>query len=89
MKPRLFCDSARNRLQYRPWLRAILSNAENEETRRWPPLHGNIEDVIGDLQVYAEAGAEHVIMEIAGESFADKFRAMERFMSEVKPRVPD
>ena len=53
-----------------------------------PPLHGTSEDIIGDLAGYAEAGVEHVIMEIAGDSFDDKFRAMDRFVNEVKPKVP-
>ncbi|MCI0824975.1 MAG: hypothetical protein J4N90_09510, partial [Chloroflexi bacterium] len=52
------------------------------------PLHGTIEDIIEDLAGYAEAGVEHVIMEIAGDSFDDKFRAMDRFVNEVKPKVP-
>ena len=53
-----------------------------------PPLHGTSEDIIGDMAGYAEAGVEHVIMEIAGESFDDKFRSMDRFVNEVKPKAP-
>jgi probable F420-dependent oxidoreductase len=52
------------------------------------PLQGTTEDIIADVQEYAEAGVSHLIMEIAGDTYADKFRAMERFMEEVKPRVP-
>ena len=52
------------------------------------PLQGTTEDIIADVQEYAEAGVSHLIMEIAGDTYADKFRAMERFINEVKPRVP-
>lgn len=51
------------------------------------PLQGTTEDIIADVQEYAEAGVSHLIMEIAGDTYADKLRAMERFMKEVKPRV--
>lgn len=53
-----------------------------------PPLHGTTEDIIDDVRAYAEAGVEHIIMEISGESYADKFGAMERFIKEVKAQVP-
>ena len=53
-----------------------------------PPLHGAAEEIISDLQQYAEAGADHAVMEIAGETYDDIFRSMEQFMSEVKPNVP-
>ena len=53
-----------------------------------PPLHGTTEDVIADLHQYAEAGVDHAVMEISGETYADKFRSMERFMSEVAPKIP-
>ena len=52
------------------------------------PLHGTAEDVIADLQEYSEAGVDHAVMEISGESYTDKFRSMEQFMTQVKPRVP-
>ncbi len=52
------------------------------------PLQGNAEDIIADLEQYAQAGVSHGIFEVAGESYADKFRTMERFMKEVKPHVP-
>ena len=52
-----------------------------------PPLHGTTEDIIADLQAYAEAGVDHAAMEISGETYADKFRAMDRFVAEVKPKV--
>lgn len=54
-----------------------------------PPLHGTTEDIIADVQAYGEAGVSHIIMEITGESFADKSRTMERFINEVKPHAPD
>ncbi len=53
-----------------------------------PPLHGTIQEIAADLREYAQAGVSHAIMEIPGESFDDKFRAMERFQAEVKPLVP-
>ena len=30
----------------------------------------------------------HVIMEIAGDTYDDIYRAMERFVEEIKPNVP-
>ena len=51
------------------------------------PLHGTSEDIISDVQAYAEAGVSHIAMEVAGDSFDDKFRAMDRFINEVKPHV--
>lgn len=53
-----------------------------------PPLHGTTEDVIADLLQYAEAGVDHAVMEISGETYADKFRAMDRFISQVAPKIP-
>ncbi len=61
------------------------TGASNGEQR--PPLHGTTEDTIADLQQYTEAGVDHAVMEISGESFPDKFTVMERFINEVKPRV--
>ena len=54
-----------------------------------PPLHGAVADVVADLLDYSRAGVDYVILEISGESFADKFKTMERFISEVKPEVPE
>ena len=34
-----------------------------------------------------EVGAGHITMEVVTDSYSDRFRAMDRFMSEVKPRV--
>lgn len=53
------------------------------------PLQGTVEDVISDLEQYSEAGVSHAIMEVAGDAFSDKFRMMERFANEVKPRFSD
>ena len=53
------------------------------------PLHGTVEDIVGDVQAYSESGVQHIAMEIAGDSFGDKLRAMERFINEVKPHSPD
>ena len=63
-------------------------NFSNESGSERPPLHGNAEDIAADFQEYARVGVSHAILEIPGESFADKFRAMERFQAEVKPLVP-
>ena len=53
-----------------------------------PALQGSVEDIIGDIANYAEAGVSHIIMEIPGDSFADKFNAMARLQNEVVPHVP-
>lgn len=63
-------------------------NFSNESGSERPPLHGNAEDIAADFQEYAQLGVSHAILEIPGESFADKFRAMERFQAEVRPLVP-
>ena len=39
------------------------------------PLHGTVEDIIGDTQAYGESGINHIAMEITGESFAKKYGA--------------
>ena len=67
--------------------RGTLNFTGDAATGQRPPLHGSPEDVIADLQEYAEAGIDHTVLEIAGESYTDIFRSMERFMTEVKPRV--
>ncbi len=46
-----------------------------------------MEDIIADVQQYAEVGVSHISMEVVGESYSDRFRSMERFITEVKPRV--
>jgi len=51
------------------------------------PLSGTIEDVIADVQQYADIGVSHISMEVVEDSYADRFRAMERFVNEVKPRI--
>ena len=61
------------------------SNTANRDQR--PPMQGATEDIIADLQQCAEAGADHAVLEIAGETYDDKFRSMERLISEVKPNV--
>ena len=53
------------------------------------PLHGTVEDIVGDVQAYSELGVQHIAMEIAGDSFGEKLGAMERFMRKVKPHSPD
>ena len=52
-----------------------------------PPLSGSTEDVIADLQEYSEAGVDYAVLGISGDSYADIFRSMERFITEVKPRA--
>ena len=51
-------------------------------------LQGTVEDIIGDIRDYADAGVSHIIMEIPGESFAEKFEAMERFQRDIVPQAP-
>ena len=51
-------------------------------------LQGTVEDIIGDIRDYADAGVSHIIMEIPGESFAEKFEAMERFQRHIVPQAP-
>ena len=63
-------------------------NFSDEAGSERRPLHGNAEDIAGDFLEYGRLGVSHAILEIPGESFADKFRAMERFQTEVKPLVP-
>ncbi len=53
-----------------------------------PPLQGTTREVIADVEEYARVGVSHIIMEIPGDTYTDKFRAMERFLKEVKSRVP-
>jgi probable F420-dependent oxidoreductase len=53
-----------------------------------PPLSGTTGDIVADVHRYAEVGVEHIIMEVAGDDYSDKFRAMERFVREVRPRIP-
>jgi hypothetical protein len=67
--------------------RATLNFTGDSASGHRPPLHGSTEDVIADLQEYSEAGVDHTIMEISGDGYPDMFRSMERFMTEVKPRV--
>lgn len=67
--------------------RATLNFTGDSASGHRPPLHGSPEDVIADLQEYSEAGVDHTIMEISGDGYPDMFRSMERFMTEVKPRV--
>ena len=58
------------------------SNANNRA-----PLSGTTEDIIADVQEYSELGVSHMCMEVVGESYSDRFRAMERFVTEVKPKI--
>lgn len=51
-------------------------------------LQGTTEEIIGDINDYAGAGVGHIIMEIPGESFSEKFAAMERFQRDIVPHVP-
>jgi alkanesulfonate monooxygenase SsuD/methylene tetrahydromethanopterin reductase-like flavin-dependent oxidoreductase (luciferase family) len=69
-------------------LRANLSFASAADSHQRLPLQGNTEDIIADVQDYAAAGVSHIIMEVPGDTYADKFRAMERFLKEVRPHAP-
>ena len=63
-------------------------NFSDESGSERRPLYGNAEDIAADFLEYDRLGVSHAILEIPGESFADKFRAMERFQAEVRPLVP-
>ena len=63
-------------------------NFSDESGPERQPLHGNAEDIAADFLEYSRLGVSHAILEIPGESFADKFRTMERFQAEVRPLVP-
>ena len=52
-------------------------------------MQGTTEDIIGDVNEYAAAGVSHIVMEIAGDTYPDKLRTMDRFMTEVKPYVKE
>ena len=68
--------------------RGTLRFASAPTTGERPPLHGSAQEVTADLQEYSEGGVSHVIMEIAGDTYDDIYRAMERFVEEIKPNVP-
>ena len=67
-------------------IRGTLSFSSPGDGQRLP-LQGSVGEIVADLGRYAQVGVSHAIMEIPGDSFADKFRAMERFQAEVKPQV--
>lgn len=68
--------------------RATLSFSGPSGSAQRPPLQGTTEDIIGDVRAYGEAGVNHIVMEVSGETYDDKFRAMDRFMNEVQPHAP-
>ena len=51
------------------------------------PLQGTVDEVIADIRHYAQARVSHIIMDMAGDGYSDKFRTMERFMKDVRPSV--
>ena len=67
--------------------RGRLNFATSSRTGERAPLSGTMEDIIADVQQYAEVGVSHISMEVVGESYSDRLRSMERFITEVKPRV--
>ena len=67
--------------------RGTLNFSGSSRTNYRAPLSGTTEDIIADVQQYGEIGVSHISMEVAGDSFSDRFRAMERFVTEVKPRI--
>jgi len=67
--------------------RGRLNFSGGSGTNARDPLSGTTEDIIADVQQYADIGVSHISMEVVGESYSDRFRAMDRFMNEVKPRV--
>lgn len=67
--------------------RGTLNFSGSSRTSERPPLSGSTEDIIADVQQYAEVGVSHISMEVVGDSYLDRLRSMERFVNEVKPRV--
>ena len=67
--------------------RGRLNFSGDSGTKARAPLSGTTEDIIADVQQYADIGVSHISMEVVGDSYSDRFRAMERFMNEVKPRI--
>jgi len=67
--------------------RGRLNITSDSLTPERAPLTGTIEDIIADVQQYSDVGVSHISMEVVGESYSDRFRSMERFMTEVQPRV--
>ena len=65
----------------------LLKFALSETSGERSPLQGTVDEVISDVRSYAQAGVSHIIMDMAGDSYSDKFRTMERFMKEVRPSV--
>jgi len=70
-------------------VRVNLSFSTPDTAEPRPPMQGTTEDIIGDVNEYAAAGVSHIVMEIAGDTYPDKLRTMDRFMTEVKPYVKE
>ena len=64
-----------------------LNFSSSSKTNNRAPLSGTTEDIIADVQQYAEIGVSHLSMEVVGESYSERCRAMERFVTEVKPKI--
>lgn len=54
-----------------------------------PSLHDTTEDLIADLQQYAGAGGDHVVLEITGKPCDDIFRSMERLSRRQLPHASE
>ena len=67
--------------------RGRLNFSGGSVTNARDPLSGTTEDIIADVQQYADIGVSHISMEVVGDSYSDRLRAMDRFINEVKPRV--
>ena len=68
--------------------RGTLSFADANTSGERPPLQGTSNEITADLREYEDGGVSHVIMEIPGDTYDDIYRAMERFVEEVRPNVP-
>lgn len=71
-------------LTFRDWMKLDAAPISGERRA----LHGSIDQVADDVKRYSDAGVTHLAMDIIGDSYREKFEAMERFIIEVKPRLP-
>lgn len=61
------------------------ADAPPGETRL--PLSGGVEDIVEDIGRYAEAGVTHLILDFTTGELPRMLEVMERFMTDVRPRV--
>ena len=68
--------------------RGNLSFSDTHTPGERAPLQGTTDEIIADLQAYAEAGVSHTIIKFYSDTYTDDLKYMERFLNEVKPHVP-